>query len=80
MAPIARLASVRSAVLTLSLVLVTAGVGWGQESYQTVVLDNGLTLLLSPNDAHPVIALSMFVTGVAPRTSTIRVRCITSNI
>ncbi|MBZ0113293.1 MAG: insulinase family protein [Thermoanaerobaculia bacterium] len=62
MALIARLARVRFAVLTLSMILATAGVGWGQESYQTVVLDNGLTLLLSPNDAHPVIALSMFVT------------------
>ena len=33
----------------------------GKAAVQTVVLDNGLTLLLSPSTAHPVIGLSMFV-------------------
>ena len=32
------------------------------EPFQTIVLDNGLTLLLAPSSAHPVIALSLFVT------------------
>ncbi|MGH2570455.1 MAG: M16 family metallopeptidase, partial [bacterium] len=32
------------------------------EPFQTAVLDNGLTVLMAPSEAHPVIALSCFVT------------------
>lgn len=50
-------------VSVLAVGLLAAPATLGQEAvHQTVVLDNGLTLLLTPNDAHPVVALSMFVT------------------
>jgi len=49
-------------LVSAALALATAPTASAEEPFRTVVLDNGLTVLLAPSDAHPVIALSCFVT------------------
>lgn len=50
------------AILPLALAGAAASAVADTAPFEVRHLDNGLTVLLSPNDAHPVVALSMFVT------------------
>ncbi len=58
-----RLAPARTAALAAAAVLAAAAAPRAEEpAFTAHVLDNGLTVLLAPSDAHPVIAVSAFVT------------------
>jgi zinc protease len=49
------------AALALATAIAASPAASQDAPFETVVLDNGLTLLLAPSDAHPVIALSCYV-------------------
>ena len=61
--PLTRSIRAASAALTaLSLLVVSGSPVRAEGPFEAVILDNGLTVLLAPSAAHPVIALSCFVT------------------
>jgi zinc protease len=57
----ARVAALATLALTLALTPDRPRAAEGA-AFEVVTLENGLSLLLSPSDAHPVVALSGFVT------------------
>ncbi|NNE44849.1 MAG: hypothetical protein HKN12_11635, partial [Gemmatimonadetes bacterium] len=51
-----------AAAVAIAAVTLPASPSHAADPFRSVTLDNGLTVLLAPSDAHPVIALSGYVT------------------